>query len=183
MQIKNSNERYGVIAQLLHWSLVVLIVTQFVLAKQAGGTESLLQKAKLLTTHKSFGMTILMLAILRLLWRLMNNTPAPPPAMPTWQHRVATTTHWLLYALIFLTPLLGWMMSSAKNYSVSWFSLFTFPNLVSADETLFAQLKIAHQVSAYAIGNLAILHLLAALKHHFFDKDNVLRTMLPLKLK
>jgi len=117
MQIKNSNERYGLVAQLLHWSIVALIVTQFVLASQAEDTESLLQKTKILTTHKSVGMTIFMLAILRLVWRMANPVPAALPNSKVWQHRLASAMHWALYGLILLTPLLGWLMSSAKNYS------------------------------------------------------------------
>jgi cytochrome b561 len=181
--VKNSNDRYGLIAQLLHWSIVALIITQVVLASQAEDASSLLQKAKILTTHKSTGMTILMLAILRLLWRLMNPKPAPVAGTQAWQERLANSMHWALYALIFLTPLAGWTMSSAKNYPVSYFGLFTWPNLVAPDEALFEVLKETHEVLAFTMISLAILHAVAALKHHFFDKDNVLRRMLPLKLK
>jgi len=183
MQFKNSNDRYGMVAQLLHWSIVVLIVTQFVLATQAEDTTSLLQKAKILTTHKSVGMTIFMLAILRLGWRVANPVPAEIPTIKLWQQRAASVTHWALYALILLTPLAGWLMSSAKNYSVSWFSLFTFPNMVAPDEALYKLLRLLHGVLARTIFFVALLHVLAALKHHFFDKDNVLRRMLPVKLK
>ncbi len=183
MQIKNSAERYGAIAQLLHWSVVALIVTQFVLALEAKGATSLLQKAQLLTSHKSIGMTIFMLAVLRLGWRLINDVPAPLPQMPAWQERLANVVHWLLYALILATPFIGWAMSSAKNYAVSWFGMFVFPNLVAPDEDRFEQLKLLHKILAYSILSLALLHIAAALKHHFIDKDNVLRRMLPLKLK
>ena len=181
MQIKNSVDRYGVVAQLFHWSIVALVVVQFVLAEQAEDAEPLLQK-EILTTHKSFGMTIFMFAVLRLLWRLAN----PPPtaiAAKKWQEHAARIVHWLLYALILSTPLAGWLMSSAKNYTVSWFGVFSFPNLIAPDESRFDQLKELHEILAFSIFNLALLHLVAALKHHFFDKDNVLRRMLPLKLK
>ena len=183
MQIKNSNARYGLVAQLLHWSVVALVVTQVVLASQAEDTASLLQKAKILTTHKSIGMTILLLAIVRLLWRLSNPTLEPVAGTNAWQERLASIMHWLLYVLIFLTPMVGWMMSSAKNYPVSYFGLFTWPNLVAPNEALYNTLKTTHGVLAATMVSLAWLHAFAALKHHFFDKDNVLRRMLPLKLK
>jgi cytochrome b561 len=183
VQLKNSTERYGLIAQLLHWTIVALIILQFVLAERAEDAGSLLQKAKILTTHKSVGMTIFMLAAIRLLWRLANPTPAALPSEKNWQRRLANIVHWALYALILITPLAGWLMSSAKNYSVSWFGLFTFPNLVAPDETRFDQLKELHEVLAFSILNLALLHIAAALKHHFYDKDNVLRRMLPIKMK
>jgi len=183
MQIKNSSERYGAIAQLLHWTIVGLIVTQFVLASQAEDTASLLQKAKILTTHKSVGLTIFMLAIVRLGWRWANPVPTMPSTVPSWQRWIAHGMHWGLYALILLTPLAGWLMSSAKNYTVSYFGLFSLPNLVAPSEELFEILKERHEMLAEAIFVLAILHILAALKHHFFDKDNVLRRMLPMKLR
>jgi cytochrome b561 len=185
MQIKNSSERYGIIAQLLHWSIVVLIVMQFVLASQAEAAEEAhhsLQQANILTTHRSVGMAIFMLAVLRLLWRFTNTAPSAL-ATKAWQNRLASIMHWALYALILITPLFGWLMSSAKNDAVSWFGLFTFPNMVSPDESLVEQFKEVHEIFAFMIFNLAVLHLLAALKHHFYDKDNVLRRMLPMKLK
>jgi cytochrome b561 len=183
MQLKNSALRYGAIAQVFHWTIVALIITQFVLATQAEDAPSLLQKAKILTTHKSFGMTIFMLAILRLIWRLANAIPAPLATEKFWQRRLANAVHWALYVLILATPLAGWLMSSAKNYSVSWFGLFTLPNLIEPSEARFEQLKEAHEVLALSIFTLALVHIGAALKHHFYDKDSVLRRMLPMKLK
>jgi cytochrome b561 len=183
MLFKNSNDRYGLVAQLLHWSIVALVITQIVLAGQAEDASSLLQKAKILTTHKSIGMTVFLLAILRLLWRFSNTVPAPVPGTKSWQERLATLMHWALYGLVFLTPLVGWMMSSAKNYTVSYFGFFTWPNLVAPNESLFEVLKQTHGLLAGTMATLAMLHAAAALKHHLFDKDNVLRRMLPLKLK
>ena len=186
MQFKNSNERYGAAAQLLHWSVVVLVVMQFVLANRAEAAHDahkLLEQAKVLTTHKSIGMTIFMLAVVRLIWRLINPVPAVPPNTKTWQQRASSVVHWSLYALILVTPLAGWLMSSAKNYSVSWFGLFTWPNLVAPDEGFYNAFKETHEILAFMILNVAGLHILAALKHHFWDKDNVLRRVLPVKLK
>jgi cytochrome b561 len=160
-----------------------LIITQVVLAGQAEGAPSLLEKAKILTTHKSTGMTIFILAILRLLWRLTNPVPAPVAGTKSWQERLAGIMHWTLYALVFLTPLAGWTMSSARNFSVSYFGLFTWPNLVAPDQSLYETLKKMHFVLAATMISLAWLHAFAALKHHFFDKDNVLRRMLPVKLR
>lgn len=183
MLIRNSAARYGLVSQLLHWSTVVLVVVQFVLAERAEEAASLLQKAQILTTHKSIGMTLLMLTVLRLTWRSANPVPPLPPAAGVWQRRFASWMHRALYALILLTPLAGWLMSSAKSYSVSWFGLFTFPDLVTPDEALHERLKALHGGLAGTIFLVAIVHLLAALKHHLIDKDNVLRRMLPMKLR
>jgi cytochrome b561 len=81
--------------------------------------------------------------------------------------------------LLFAMPLTGWLMSSAKNYSVSWFSLFTWPNLIAPNEQAFAWLKSTHDTLSWLLLALSILHVLAALKHHFWNKDDVLRRMLP----
>lgn len=183
MQFKNSKERFGAVAQFFHWTVVVLIISQIVLAKSAQYAPGLMQKAKLLTTHKSIGMTIFILALLRLSWRLANPTPLPLANVRPWQNRAASVVHWSLYVLIVVTPLAGWLMSSARNFSVSYFGWFTLPNLVAPDAELFQQLKLVHRILAYTITNLAILHMLAALKHHFIDGDNTLRRMLPIRLK
>jgi cytochrome b561 len=183
MQLRNSSERYGAIAQLLHWSIVILIVGQFVLANQAEHTTSLMGKLGLLTKHKSFGMTVFILAFIRMTWRFVNPTPSMPDTVKGWQKPLVHLTHVGLYVLILATPLCGLLMSSAKNYSVSYFGLFTWPNLVAADEQLFAIFRTTHKVLAYTMANVALFHVAAALKHHFIDKDNVLRRMLPVKLK
>jgi cytochrome b561 len=183
MHLKNSEDRYGVVAQLLHWAIVALIIVQFVLAEKAEELPLGSAKIATLAQHKSFGMTILLLAVARLIWRLMNPVPKTPSAMPRWQRAAAHASHVGLYALLFATPLLGWTMSSARNFPVSWFGLFTFPDLVGPNRPLYDFLHETHEIAAKLIFGLAVLHAAAALKHHFIDKDNVLRRMLPLSLK
>jgi cytochrome b561 len=161
---------------------VALLIVQFVLADRADDLKGL-AKIKPLEDHKSFGITILSLALLRLAWRWMNPVPKTPHTVPRWQQLGAHISHYGLYVLLFTTPLLGWMMSSARNFPVSWFRLFTLPDLVAPNRSLYEFLNEAHEVSAKLIFVLALLHAAAALKHHFIDKDNVLRRMLPLKLK
>jgi cytochrome b561 len=92
---------------------------------------------------------------------------------------LAPATHGAFYVLLFAMPLTGWMMSSAKNYSVSWFGLFTWPNLIAPNETAFNLLKSTHDYLSDLLFALAILHVLAAIKHHFWNKDDVLKRMLP----
>ena len=94
---------------------------------------------------------------------------------------LARGTHILFYVLLFVMPLTGWMMSSAKNYSVSWFGLFTWPNLIGKNEDNFDLLRSTHVILSDALFVLAVLHILAALKHHFWNKDDVLLRMLPFK--
>jgi len=171
--------RYGAVAQSLHWIIAALIVTQFVLANLADDLPLGAHKLGLLARHKSVGMTILMLAVFRLLWRLKNPPPALPVGMKPIEILLAKLTHAAFYVLLFAMPLTGWMMSSAKNYSVSWFGLFTWPNLIGKNETAFDLLKETHDLLSAVLLAIAILHILAALKHHFWNKDDVLRRMLP----
>jgi cytochrome b561 len=183
MQLKNSQQQYGVVAQLFHWIVVALIITQFVLASKADALPLGLAKIGVLAQHKSVGMTVFGLAIVRLLWRFMNPVPPMPADTPSWQRVAAHISHGALYALILITPLFGWMMSSARNFPVSYFGLFTLPDLVQPDKALYEFFHEAHEALAAAIFFIALLHAAAALKHHFFDRDNVLRRMLPVRLK
>lgn len=184
MQFKNDSSRYGVIAQLFHWAIVGLIITQFVLANKADKLpERSLALLQTLTTHKSIGMTIFGLAILRLIWRWFNPIPAIPPGTPRWQQLAAHISHWALYGLILITPLVGWLMSSARGFTVSWFGLVTLPDFVDRNTAAYEFFHETHEILATTILVLAIVHAAAALKHHFFDRDNVLRRMLPVKLK
>jgi cytochrome b561 len=182
MYLRNSSLRFGAVAQTFHWVIVALIITQFTLAWIADDLHGM-QKLAMLTRHKSFGITIMGLAVLRLLWRLLNPTPVMPAQIPRWQRIAAHAAHAALYVLLFAVPLVGWLMSSAKNYTVSWFNLVTLPNLVGPDETLFNLFRETHEILALTLLGIAIVHALAALKHEFIDKDNVLRRMLPLRLR
>ncbi len=183
MQFKNDITRYGAIAMLFIWAIVGLIITQFVLANTAEGLPLGPAKIATLATHKSFGMTIFGLALLRLIWRWFNPLPEVPAHTPSWQRWAARVSHWALYGLILVTPLLGWLMSSARNFPVSWFGVFTLPDFVEPDTARYEFFHAAHEVLAATLFFVAIIHAVAALKHHFFDRDNVLRRMLPVKLK
>jgi cytochrome b561 len=171
--------RYSAVAQAFHWIIAGLIVTQFVLAYSAVDLPLGIHKLALLARHKSFGMTILMLAILRLIWRLTNRPPELPAGMTPLERILARATHVAFYVLLFAMPVTGWMMSSAKNYSVSWFGFFTWPNLIGKNEQNFELLRTTHHILSYMLFALAVLHILAALKHHFWNKDDVLLRMLP----
>jgi cytochrome b561 len=183
MQLKNDLSRFGAVAQLFHWTIVVLIVTQFGLALRAESLPNGPAKIGVLAQHKSVGITIFALAIVRLAWRLMNPVPPQPTSMPRWQQIAAHVSHVALYSLILIIPLLGWFMSSARNFPVSWFGLFTLPDLVSPSRPAFEFFRAAHETLAITLLVLALVHIAAALKHHFIDHDDVLRRMLPLKLK
>ena len=187
MQFKNTSTRYGVISQGLHWLIVALIITQYVLAKlaesaghdRAAHPAAALQQLALLARHKSVGLTIFALALLRLLWRWYSGPPPLPATMPRWQVFFAKVTHYAFYVLLLLLPMSGLVMSAASNYPVSYFGLFTIPNVVAPDETLKEIMKERHELLFDILVIVAVVHIAAALKHHFVDRDDVMRRMLP----
>mgnify|MGYP001381267333 CR=1 FL=1 len=179
MQIRNSIDRYGAVAQFLHWLIVALLVVQVTTATLADDMPLGLAKLAMLARHKSFGMTILALAVLRLLWRFASPAPSLPTTLKPYERGLARLTHTLLYVLLIAMPISGWIMSAAKNYPVSWFHQFTWPNPVAPDKDLGEAMEELHETFAYVLGAIVTLHILAALKHHFVLKDNTLKRMLP----
>jgi len=172
--------QYSKIAKVLHWSVAGLIVGQYVLAKLAEYAErqdNLLDQLALLANHKSVGITILLLAVVRLVYRFNSSAPPLPDSMTTWQVNASKASHFLLYGFLFALPISGWLMSSATAYSVSWFNLIALPDFVAPNEMLADQLHAVHHYLAEALFVVAVIHLIAALKHHFIDRDEVLMRM------
>jgi cytochrome b561 len=181
MPMRNTTERWGSLAQLFHWVIVALVITQVVLAQIADDLPTGVEKLATLARHKSVGITILMLATFRLLWRWANPVPVLPPTLRPFERRLAQFTHVSLYALLFAMPLSGWAMSSARGFPVSWWGYVQLPDFVPANRSLYEQLHEVHETLAYVLGVVAILHVAGALKHHFFLRDDVLRRMLPFR--
>jgi len=179
MSIRNTAGRWGALAQLLHWLVVVLIIAQFTLSLLADDLPNGMKKLVLLSRHKSIGITLLVLACLRLGWRWANPTPALPSTLKPYERTLARTTHFLLYALLFAIPLTGWTMSSARGFPVSWFGFIQLPDLVPKNKALYEALMTTHETLAWTLSGIVALHVGAALKHHFVLKDDVLRRMLP----
>lgn len=180
LPLRNSDRRYGLISQLFHWSTVTLILVQFAWAWRIDNVEGFRARLELVTQHKTIGMAVLILATLRLLWRLFNRPPPLPIDMRRWERWAARAGHWLLYGLIFAVPLSGWLYSSAAGLGAYWWGPVTFPSLIESSERLEALFVRAHQVLAISLGVLAAIHMLAALRHHFFRRDEVLKRMLPI---
>jgi len=176
---RNTPDAYGAVAQLLHWGVVIGIMLQFIWAWRIDQSDSIRLEFALVNQHKSMGMTVLALAILRLLWRAFNRPPGLPAGMAGWQQRVAAGTHWLLYALIVAMPLSGWAYSSAAGYGAEFFGLLDIPDFVPQSESLEDLLHGVHEWLGRAILAVAGIHILAALHHQFVVKDNLMKRMLP----
>ncbi len=179
MAIQNTTVRWGAVAQFFHWLIVALIIVQITLASLADDLPLGVKKLALLARHKSVGITILGLVVLRLLWRWMNPTPALPDTLKPHERILASFTHVALYILLFALPLTGWMMSSARGFAVSWFGFIQLPDFVPKNKPLYDAMLETHGALVWALYVVLALHVLGALKHHFMLKDDVLRRMLP----
>ncbi|TWI61509.1 cytochrome b561 [Pseudoduganella lurida] len=172
--------RYTKPAMLLHWLIAVLIVAAFtmglVMVDIPGFTPT---KLKYFSWHKWMGVTVLALAALRLLWRRANRPPPHPASMPQWQVRAADFTHVLLYVLMFAVPLSGYLYTTAAGVPVVYLGVWQIPAAFAADPDLKATLKPVHYWLNMGLAALVFMHVAAALKHHFVDRDDVLKRMLP----
>jgi cytochrome b561 len=178
-----SKARYNRVAIALHWLLALTIASLFGVGVYMTDLPFSPWRLKLYNWHKWAGMTFLALSVLRLLWRLTHRPPALPAvitqAMPAWQTRAYHATHHLLYLLFFAVPLLGWAYSSAAGFPIVWFGQITLPDLLGADKALAEAIKPLHKLAALALVGLAALHVAAAFKHHWLDRDGLLLRMMP----
>lgn len=175
--------RYHGVSIALHWILALALGTMFGVGLYMADLPLSPLRLKLYNWHKWGGIVILVLSLLRLMWRLTHRPPALPltveVAMPAWQRRAYHATHGLLYALFFVVPLVGWAYSSAAGFSIVLFGVLPLPDFVPADKALAALIKPWHGWSAFALAGLVALHVAAALKHHWVDRDSLLQRMLP----
>ena len=173
------NARYTPAAIALHWIVAALILANLALGLYTVGLPLSPQKLRYFSFHKWIGVTVFILAAARLSWRLGHPVPELPEAMPLWERRAAHATHVLLYFLFFAAPLTGWLFSSASGFQTVYLGMIPLPDLLSKDKALADALRLAHKSINFTMAALIVLHTAAALKHHFVDKDDVLRRMLP----
>jgi cytochrome b561 len=175
--------RYDTMAISLHWLLALALVGIFVLGVYMVGLPFSPQRLKLFNWHKWAGIVILSLSALRLIWRLTHPAPAlhdaVVAAMPGWQLAAHQITHVAMYGLFLVVPLLGWVYSSASGFPVVLFGVLPLPDLIGVDKALAETLKDVHALAAWSLAMLVLLHVGAALKHHFVDRDGLLQRMWP----
>jgi cytochrome b561 len=163
----------------LHWILAVALVAVFGVGFYMHGMALSPMKLRVYSWHKWAGVTLALLAMFRIVWRLRHR-PAPLPLnVPRWQEIVAENTHRLLYVLMLAIPVSGWLMSSAKGFQTVYFGIIPLPDLVAKNRGLGDALAILHKSLNYTLALLVIAHVGAALKHHLIDRDGVLARMLP----
>ncbi|MGB6240926.1 MAG: cytochrome b [Castellaniella sp.] len=172
-------QRYTRTAIFLHWLVALGLIGAFALGLYMQDLPLSPNKLKLFSWHKWAGVTLLVLIVIRLAWRLSHRAPELPPTMRPLARMAAHAGHWLLYALMVAIPLSGWLMSSAQGFQVVWFGILPLPDLLAKDAALGALLKDVHVTLNYTLLVAVIGHIGAALQHHFIQKDAVLSHMLP----
>lgn len=173
------NTRYTRTAMSLHWLIALAIFGTFALGTYMSDLRVSPTMLKLYSWHKWAGVTIFVLVIVRLVWRIGHPPPPLPAHMPALERLAAHAGHLALYGLMFVIPISGWLMSSAKGFQTVWFGMLPLPDLVAKDAALGDLLQQVHLVLNYLLLALVVVHAAAALKHHFFDRDDVLLRMLP----
>jgi cytochrome b561 len=174
-----ASTRYTRTAIALHWLMFVLIACGFSLAVYMVDLPLSPQKLKYFSWHKWIGVTVFLLAVARLAWRLTHPSPALPATMPLWQQHAAAVNLVALYVLILVIPPTGWLYSSATGVPTVYLGLVQLPDLLGRDKALAEQLKLVHVTLNFTMLALVIIHSAAALKHHLVDRDDVLWRMLP----
>lgn len=184
---QNLNDRYTVVAIVLHWLIAVILIGNIILAWQFDDAEGL-AKFQLFQLHKSLGITVLVLSLARLGWRLINPPPAPLASMKRWEKLSSAAVHLGFYAIMIGLPLSGWLMVSAspKNIPTLLFGVVPLPYIGLVHGLPTEQAKAlghnfgeAHEILAWIIYGLIGLHIGAALKHQFLDRDSIVSRMIP----
>lgn len=171
--------QYTRTAVALHWLIAFLILAAFPLGLYMHDLPLSPHKLRLYSYHKWIGVTVFLFAVIRLYWRTTHRPPAMPDTMQRWEKIAAESVHYLLYIMIFVVPLSGWLMSSAMGFQTVWFGVLPLPDLVGKDKALADLLHEVHENLNYALLALLLAHVGASLKHHFIQRDDVLARMIP----
>jgi len=163
----------------LHWAVALLIFANLPLGVYMHDLPLSPIKLRLFSYHKWIGVTVFLLAVLRISWRFTHRPPPLPDTMPRWEKLAGRATHYLLYALIFAVPLSGWLMSSAKGVQTVWFGVLPLPDLVGKNKELGDLLKEVHESLNFTMLGLVLVHVGGALKHYFIERDGILARMIP----
>jgi cytochrome b561 len=175
---RNSARAYGIVALVFHWLVAAMIFIQIGIGWYASDLPLSMARLRWMSWHKSVGITILALILLRAAWRFTDRPPPLPDTIPTTERRLASLAHWALYALLVLTPLAGWLTASAKGLTVNWFGQVLIPNLIAKDAEFGEILRDVHQILVWTLAGLITIHILAALRHGM-RRDGILARMLP----
>ena len=170
--------QYGTTAKVLHWLVVALLVAQYLIGWLMPDLHRNMKPGAPMTFHISIGITILLIIVLRLAWRLAHPV-APDSSLPHWQRLSSEAVHWLLYALVLATTVTGWMFASFRGWGVSFFYLFPLPMLASENAAAGKTIDGLHQAMEWSLLVVIGLHVAVALVHLFVYRDRIMQRMLP----
>ncbi|WP_430391320.1 cytochrome b [Dyella sp. 20L07] len=180
MSLRSNDRQWGSVAKFFHWITALAILGNGVFGLLMDLASSPMQKINWLALHKSIGLTVLALLLLRLLWRAADRRPREDPA-PRWQQLAAHAVHGVLYLLIAALPLSGWWFNSVTGKPLQFFKLFNLPALSAANPDLRHLSHSIHENLFWFLVIVLVLHVGGALKHHLIDRDNTLLRMLPFR--
>jgi cytochrome b561 len=163
----------------LHWLVAGSVLTTIPIAITMVRLEPGPLQNALYILHKSFGILILALMVARAINRIVAGAPAPAPGLQRWQRAVSSATHGLLYVLLILQAVGGWLANSAYGAPTPFFGLFELPNLMEKDQAFADQVFWSHRILGFVIAGLAAMHVAAALQHYVIVRDRVMQRMLP----
>lgn len=176
MLIKNTDDRYGIVTIVLHWLTAAIIIGLLILGLYMVRLPISHAKLKLYGWHKEYGFLALGLVIVRSIWRGLNVNPRL--SLPLLEKLAARTVHYTFYVFMFAMPITGWLITSAAGLPASFFGLFVLPNLISPNEELRQLFEAIHKWIGYGLIATIVLHASAAIKHHFINKDDILKRMI-----
>lgn len=183
--IRNTNTVYGIIAILLHWLMAILIIGLFSLGKYMVDLDYYDQWYHTAPWwHKSIGVCVFTLLLIRLAWKLSNTDPEPLQTYKAWEIKAAKTVHIFFYVLLLIICISGYFISTAKGIGIEAFGWFDIPSVISLSDTQADLAGKVHEIATNALVAMLVLHIIAALKHHYYNKDETLTRMLnPIKPK
>jgi cytochrome b561 len=170
--------QYGTVAKVFHWLIVALLLVQYPIGWLMPDIHRGQTPGAGMTFHISFGITILILILLRFVWRLTHPV-APESSLPSWQRLSSEVVHWMLYVFVLATTVSGWLFASFRGWSVSFFYLFPMPMLSSDNAAAGKAIDGLHQAAEWALLVLIGVHVVAALAHIFVYRDRIMQRMLP----
>ena len=171
----SDTERFPFLSRVLHWLMAILVLAMLFIG--IAMVASVTVYAELVAIHKPIGAAILVLVAIRLINRLVNPPPPLPDWMPPWQRFIASASHWVLYALMFALPLVGWAMLSAADYPIELVGGWHLPAILAPDAKLYATLRSLHSALAYTLFAVVLMHVGAALMHALVYRDGVYQSM------
>ncbi|GGI77019.1 cytochrome b [Legionella impletisoli] len=174
----NSMVQYSSGSKFFHWLIAIMVTFMLCFGFFLDDLPKAIQPFAYMM-HKSFGLTVLMLMVLRVIWIVKSGKPSLPNTVPFWEKAFSRIVQYSFYVLLFAMPLSGWIMSAAADKTPVFFGLFKAPLPIAPNQALAKFMNQSHGVIAWVLIGLLVLHVAGAVKHYFWDKDRVLQSMLP----